>query len=104
MRSAQVAATPAGIGAWEIAAGTRPHWMALLLDLGAMATGLVLSPRATFRAFVRGRRAGFMVAAPFEDLLALPLGEARERLGITPLEVGHPVVTSEAMLNPAEAL
>ncbi len=61
-----------------------------------------ISWRNAWEAFVRGRRASFMVAAPFEDLLALPLDEARERLEITPLEVGHPVVTSEAMLNPVE--
>lgn len=62
-----------------------------------------ISWRNAWEAFARGRHAGFMVAAPFEDLLALPLEDARELLGITPLEVGHPVVTSEAMLNPAEA-
>lgn len=62
-----------------------------------------ISWRNAWEAFVRGRRAGLIVAAPFEDLLALPLEAARKRLGITPLEVAHPVVTSEAMLNPAEA-
>jgi ubiquinone biosynthesis protein COQ4 len=62
-----------------------------------------ISRRNAWEAFVRGRRAELMVAAPFEDLLAMPLEAARERLGITPLDVGHPVVTSEAMLNPAEA-
>ena len=67
----------------------------------SLSTGRI-SWRNAWEAFVRGRRASFMVAAPFEDLLALPLDEARERLEITPLEVGHPVVTSEAMLNPVE--
>jgi ubiquinone biosynthesis protein COQ4 len=63
-----------------------------------------ISARNAWEAFVRGRRtAGLMVAAPFEELLALPLAEARERLGISPPEVGHPVVTSEAMLVPAGA-
>jgi len=61
-----------------------------------------ISLRNAREAFVRGRRARFMVAAPFEELLALPLEDARERLGVTPPEVGHPVVSSEAMLNPAE--
>ena len=62
-----------------------------------------ISWRNAHEAFGRGRRATLMVAAPFEDLLALPLAEARERLGISRLEVGHPVVTSEALLIPAEA-
>lgn len=60
-----------------------------------------ISARNAWEAFARGRRAGFLVAAPLEDLLALPLEDARRRLGITPPAVGHPVVTSEAMLVPA---
>ena len=32
-----------------------------------------------------------------------PAREVRERLGISPLDVGHPVVTSEAMLIPVES-
>ena len=62
-----------------------------------------ISARNAWEAFRRGRRAGLMVAAPFEDLLELPLDTARTRLGIRSLELDHPVVTSEAMLNPAEA-
>ncbi len=62
-----------------------------------------ISARNAWEAFVRGRRAGFMVAAPFEELLALPLEEARERLGVTPPGLAHPVVTSQAMLTPIEA-
>jgi hypothetical protein len=62
-----------------------------------------ISRRNAWEAIGRGRRAGFMVAAAFEDLLALPLEATREQLGISPPELGHPVVTSEAMLNPAAA-
>lgn len=59
-----------------------------------------ISWRNAREAIARGRRATFMIAAPFEDLLALPIDVARERLGIRPIEIDHPVVTSEAMLNP----
>jgi ubiquinone biosynthesis protein COQ4 len=62
-----------------------------------------ISARNAREALARGRGATLMVAAAFEDMLELPLEVARERLGITPLEIGHPVVTSEAMLNPPEA-
>ena len=57
--------------------------------------------RNAWEAIQRGRRAGFLVAAPFEDLLALPLAEARRRLGIASPETAHPVVRSDAMLVPA---
>ena len=62
-----------------------------------------ISPRNAWEAFTRGSRAGFMVAAPFEDLMGVSLEEARRRLGISAPEVGHPVVSSPAMLNPVEA-
>jgi ubiquinone biosynthesis protein Coq4 len=62
-----------------------------------------ISARNAWEAIQRGRRASFLVAAPFEDLLPLRLAAVRERYGITPPEVGHPLVTSEAMLLPAEA-
>jgi ubiquinone biosynthesis protein COQ4 len=71
----------------------------------SLLTGRV-GARNAWEAFRRGRRAcrmGLMVAAPFEDLLALPLANSRERLGITAPEVDHPSVTSDAMLNPVEA-
>jgi ubiquinone biosynthesis protein COQ4 len=62
-----------------------------------------ISARNAREAFQRGRRARFLVAAPFEDLLARPLSDVRAQYGVTPPEVGHPVVTSAAMLVPAEA-
>lgn len=46
--------------------------------------------RYLYRAWRRGRRAAFLPALPYEELLALPLGEVRRRLGIEPPEIAHP--------------
>jgi ubiquinone biosynthesis protein COQ4 len=47
-------------------------------------------PRYLWRARRRGRRAALLCAARYEELLALPLAEARRRLGIDPPAVAHP--------------
>jgi ubiquinone biosynthesis protein Coq4 len=47
-------------------------------------------PRYLWRAWRRGRRAALLCAARYEELLALPLGEARQRLGIAAPAVAHP--------------
>lgn len=47
-------------------------------------------PRYMFQAWRRGRRANWLLAEPLEDLLALPLDEARRRLGICPIAEAHP--------------
>jgi len=47
-------------------------------------------PRYLLRAWRRGHRAVLLAAAAWEDLLALPLEEARRRLGVAPPEVAHP--------------
>ena len=44
------------IGTWEIAAGTKKYWAALVLDASAIMLGFVMSPSKIFNAFVRGRR------------------------------------------------
>lgn len=73
------------ISAWELAAGTSPHWISLFLDLAGMAIGLFIAPRRTFRAFVRGRCSRSLYAAPLgDDLLATSVGKLREQLGIVP--------------------
>jgi ubiquinone biosynthesis protein COQ4 len=46
--------------------------------------------RYLFGAWRRGRRASWLPAVRYEDLLALPLAEVRARLGIDPPEVAHP--------------
>ena len=75
------------ISAWELAAGTSPHWMALLLDLVGMALGLLIAPRRTLRAFVRGRRSRSLYReALSEELLSTSIGAMRTRLGIPETE------------------
>lgn len=73
----------AEISAWEIAAGTRPHWFALFIDLAGLAVGLLIAPLRTFRAFVRGRRSRSLYSEPLSDeLLSIPVASTRTRLGI----------------------
>lgn len=47
-------------------------------------------PRYLRRAYRRGRAAAFLPAAPYEELLPLPLAEVRRRLNIVPAQVAHP--------------
>lgn len=42
------------ISAWEIGAGCGDFWAAWFLNLAGLSAGLVLAPRRTLRAFVRG--------------------------------------------------
>jgi hypothetical protein len=74
------------IGAWEIGSGCRRHWVAWILNLGAMAIGLVIAPRRTWRAFMRGRRSGNLYGQRSfdESLLDRTVGELRREVGIAP--------------------
>jgi hypothetical protein len=73
----------AEIAAWEIASNCRGYFAAWLLNLNAMAIGLVIAPRATYGAFLRGRRTGNLYDRTFrEDLLAKGVGETRRELGL----------------------
>ena len=47
-------------------------------------------PRYCYRAYVRGRRAARLVSEPIEEMLDLPIDEARRRLRIAPTERVHP--------------
>jgi len=60
-----------------------------------------LSPRCAFEAFGRGRRAAFLVAQPFEELLREPLDAVRARLAIAPPARGHAGRVPASMLIPA---
>jgi hypothetical protein len=74
----------AEISAWEVAAGTLPHWIALFLDLAGIAVGLLIAPRRTFMAFVRGRRSRSLYQEPLtEELLSTPVHAVRSRLCIS---------------------
>jgi hypothetical protein len=59
----------AEIGAWEIASGCADHGAAWVLNLLALPIGLVRVPRATFRAFVRGRRSRNLYSRAIDDAL-----------------------------------
>jgi len=58
--------------------------------------GFVLAPERAIRrvitdGFKRGRRAGWLVAADWAELLPMPIGEVRERLGVGAPPVYEPV-------------
>lgn len=73
----------AEIAAWEIAGSCADHHAAWLLNLWAMAIGLVIAPRAVFRAFRRGRRSHNLYREPWSDaLLEGSVGALRQRLGL----------------------
>jgi ubiquinone biosynthesis protein COQ4 len=57
--------------------------------VGPKANGFELQ-RFLLRAHGRGRRAGFLVAAPWEELLPTPLAHVRERLAVDEPLVAHP--------------
>ena len=72
------------IAAWELGSGCRRHWVAWVLNLGAMAIGFVIAPRRTWRAFIRGRHSGNLYgSASFdESLLDRTVAELRREVGI----------------------
>lgn len=47
-------------------------------------------PRYLARSYRRGKRAKVLTAAPFEELLPLPLSEVRAKLGVEPAAAWHP--------------
>lgn len=72
----------AEIAAWELAAGCGRHWVAWMLNAGALLVGLVIAPRRTSRAWQRGRRSRSLYGMREldETLLDLDLDELRSRL------------------------
>ena len=111
------------IAAWEVAGGVRRYWVGWLLDLLGFAYGLAVCPRATYRAFVRGRHSTNLYGEVWdESILECRVGELRRRLGLD-AEVARPtredgaafafwaaasvatyVATGAVMLAPAFAL
>ncbi len=76
------------IAAWELASGCRRHWVAWVLNAGAMVIGFVIAPRRTWRAFARGRRSGNLYGGAFrEALLDRTVGDLRKEIGISPLRL-----------------
>jgi hypothetical protein len=73
----------AEIGAWEVASGCRRYWVAWVLNFGAFAFGLLVAPRRTYRAFVRGRHSTNLYGGHFrESLLDETVGSLRQRLAL----------------------
>jgi ubiquinone biosynthesis protein COQ4 len=60
-----------------------------------------IHPRDAWAAFQRGRKARFLSAEPFEELLPLPLETARRRLGISPPGIHQPRSPTRGMWIPA---
>ena len=77
----------AEIGAWEIASGCADHGAAWVLNLLAMPIGLVRVPRATFRAFVRGRHTQNLYRRSIDDtVLDRPVADL-----IRDLDLDYPI-------------
>lgn len=71
------------IAAWEVASGVRRYWVGWLLDLLGFACGLVVFPRAVYRAFVRGRHSANLYGdAWHKSILDRRVGEVRRRLNL----------------------
>ena len=60
-----------------------------------------IGARSAWQAFRRGLRAELLAAQPLEELLPLPIEEARARLGVAPPQVAHAGPVTESMLIPA---
>jgi len=73
----------AEVAAWEVATGCAHHWEAWLVNLHAVAIGLVVAPRAVSRAFHRGRHCRNLFRERVDDgLLGQRVGTLRRRLGL----------------------
>lgn len=81
----------AEIGAWELRAGCN-SFITYFLNGGGVLVGLFLSPRRVWRAFraAKGQHTLYFDTQPYESLLQMTIGEARERLGIPPQGFGYP--------------
>jgi hypothetical protein len=70
------------ISAWELAGGCGRLWFAWMINMTGLFAGLLVAPRAVYRAFVRGRHTRNLYDRPFNDaLLELRLDELRAELG-----------------------
>ena len=75
------------IAAWEVGGGMKQHWVGWFLNLLTMSWGGVVRPRATFRAFVRGRRSTNLYCRPAEPgLIDRPVEAVRAERGIAPAD------------------
>ena len=70
------------ISAWEIAAGCKGFVAAWQLNLGGMFGGLLIAPRRTLRAFLRGRHSRTLYGDDLDALLESRVAEVRARMGV----------------------
>src|SRR5258706_1316388 len=70
------------IGAWEIASGCRHYWVAFVLDMSGMMTGLLFNPVGVYKAFVKGRRTKNLYSDHFTDeqIMDMPGSFIKEKL------------------------
>jgi hypothetical protein len=87
----------AEISAWELAAGCGDMVAAYLLNMGGMALGMMISPRRTWRAWVRGRQSGMLYRTRIDDeLLQRKLRDVRSELRLD--EQPGPASIGDALL------
>ncbi len=75
----------AEIGAWEIASGCGPYYMAWILNYGSFHYGMYFFPRTIFRSFMAAKRCNtnlYHNVVYDENLLNKTVGELREYVGI----------------------
>jgi hypothetical protein len=73
----------AEISAWELAAGCRDMAAAWILNMGGMGLGMLIAPRRTWRAWVRGTQSKTLYDRELDEaLLGRTLGEVRRELGL----------------------
>jgi hypothetical protein len=71
------------ISGWEVGSDCADMYAAWVLNLAGFATGMVLAPRRTFAAFVRGCRSKSLYRVSYDDkLLARTVGDMRVELGL----------------------
>lgn len=70
------------ISAWEIGAGCWDYPAALFLNLGGLAGGVLVTPRKTFRAFLRGRRTGSLYGRAVEPILDRSVSDMRREMRV----------------------
>jgi hypothetical protein len=71
------------ISAWEIGAGCKGYGAAWLINLAGLFAGLVVCPRRTIAAFLRGRAQDTLYGRDLEALLDHPLGLLQALTGAT---------------------
>lgn len=67
------------ISAWELGAGCKGFPTALVINAGGMASGLLMAPKRTFRAFMRGRASRSLYGETYEEVVCETVEEARTK-------------------------